>query len=190
MMWGSLGLGLSMMMISILLSFSNTSAGKQTSAASVAFFFTYMLIFGASVNCIPWVYVPEILPLHVRAKGSAIGISANALWNFFVVMVTPTITSSLPWQWPLIFVALNFAFIPLVFFCYPETTRLTLEEMDLLFVRGDAGLRPGKKKAGRTTAVVRSLDRDGSWRKRAGSITKTDMKDEKSFAGAAHIENV
>lgn len=43
-----------------------------------------MLSFGATMNCIPWVYVPEILPLHVRAKGSAVGISANWLWNFFV----------------------------------------------------------------------------------------------------------
>lgn len=187
MMWGSLGLGLSMMLISILLSFTGTSVSKQTSTASITFFFTYMLIFGASVNCIPWVYVPEILPLHVRAKGSAIGISANALWNFFVVMITPTLTSALPWQWPLVFMALNFLFIPLVFFCYPETSRLTLEEMDLLFVRGDSGLRPGKKMAGRTTAVVRSLDRDGAWRKRAGSIAS---KNEKGFSGAAYVEEV
>lgn len=26
------------------------------------------------------VYVPEILPLHARAKGTAIGISSNWLW--------------------------------------------------------------------------------------------------------------
>jgi hypothetical protein len=26
----------------------------------------------ASVNCIPWVYVPEILPLQARAKGKQI----------------------------------------------------------------------------------------------------------------------
>ena len=62
MMWGSLGLGISMMLISILLSFQGSSVQKPTSSASVAFFFTYMLIFGASVNCIPWCYVPEILP--------------------------------------------------------------------------------------------------------------------------------
>jgi hypothetical protein len=62
---------------------------KSTASASVAFFFLYMLIFGGSVNCIPWVYGPEvlrecscvgllrymhsadsdILALHVRAKG-------------------------------------------------------------------------------------------------------------------------
>lgn len=77
---GSTGLGISMMMISILLSFNGKPEEKSTSAASVAFFFTYMLIFGGSVNCIPWVYVPEILPLHARAKGSAVGISANWIW--------------------------------------------------------------------------------------------------------------
>jgi hypothetical protein len=48
---------------------TGTSVEKPTATASVAFFFLFMLIFGASVNCIPWVYGPEILPLHVRAKG-------------------------------------------------------------------------------------------------------------------------
>jgi MFS family permease len=96
MMWGSLGLAISMMMLSVLLSFSfkpqySESLAKKTSEASIAFFFTYMLIFGATANCIPWVYVrvskagdyvdsadiviqvPEILPLHARAKGTSIG---------------------------------------------------------------------------------------------------------------------
>lgn len=89
MMWGSLGLAISMMMIAILLSFhanNNYSVAVQhaTSSASIAFYFTYMFIFGASANCIPWVYVPEILPLHARAKGTSIGISANwsAVMNF------------------------------------------------------------------------------------------------------------
>ena len=73
-----------------------------------------MLIFGATANCIPWVYVPEILPLHVRAKGTAVGISANWIWNFFVVMITPTIINNLQWKAYLIFMCLNFSFVPLV----------------------------------------------------------------------------
>lgn len=96
-------------------------------------FFTYMLIFGASVNCIPWCYVPEILPLHVRAKGTAVGISSNWLWNFFVVMITPVIINRLQWKAYLIFMCLNFSFVPLVYFCYPETANLTLEEIDFIF---------------------------------------------------------
>jgi MFS family permease len=41
MMWGSLGLGICMMMIAVLLSFSDAEPGlsKRTSSASVAFFF-------------------------------------------------------------------------------------------------------------------------------------------------------
>lgn len=76
MMWGSAGLSISMMLIAVLLSFTqargySASITQATSSASVAFFFTvspswmfltafmadliqYMLIFGASVNCIPW----------------------------------------------------------------------------------------------------------------------------------------
>ncbi|KAL1610619.1 hypothetical protein SLS60_002289 [Paraconiothyrium brasiliense] len=91
----------------------------------------------ATANCIPWVYVPEILPLHVRAKGTAVGISANWIWNFFVVMITPTLLNNLEWKGYLIFMCLNFAFVPLVYFCYPETSNLTLEEIDWLFYEGN-----------------------------------------------------
>lgn len=101
--------------------------------------------------------MPEILPLHVRAKGTAVGISSNWLWNFckwpkpihtsdcsvltdltVVVMITPTLLTNLAWKGYLIFMCLNFAFVPLVYFCYPETTNLTLEEIDWLFLEKDA----------------------------------------------------
>lgn len=50
-MWGSFGLGISMMLLSVMLSFSSRpqfseSLRQGTSYASVAFLFTYMLIFG------------------------------------------------------------------------------------------------------------------------------------------------
>ncbi|CZR50391.1 probable transporter (major facilitator superfamily) [Phialocephala subalpina] len=142
MFWGCAGLGFSMMMISILLSFQGTSVEKQTAAASVAFFFTYMLIFGGTVNCVPWVYVPEILPLEARAKGTAVGISSNWLWNFTIVMITPIIINRLQWKAYLIFMVTNFAFIPIFYFFYPETSNKTLEDIDFLFINGgrDSGL--------------------------------------------------
>lgn len=63
MMYGVFGLGICMMMASILLSFGK----KNTSSAAVAFFFVYMIIFGGSINCVPWVYVricPPRLAIH------------------------------------------------------------------------------------------------------------------------------
>lgn len=110
----------------------------------------YMLFFGATMNCIPWVYVPEILPLQVRAKGTAIAISSNwvssfcacllpaeqryQIWNFVIVMITPTLIGQLQWKAYLIFMATNLSFVPIIYFAYPETTNLTLEEIDYLFL--------------------------------------------------------
>ncbi|CAG8179075.1 unnamed protein product [Penicillium salamii] len=173
MMWGSFGLFISMMMISILLSFKGiafqhnleglktlncigTSVEKPTATASVAFFFLFMLIFGASVNCIPWVYGPEILPLHVRAKGQAIGVSANWLWNFFVVMITPTLIEDLAWKGYLIFMCLNLVFVPIVYFFYPETANLTLEEIDFLFTDGGRPSPPSGLGTGSVANEVKS----------------------------------
>lgn len=50
-------------------------------------------------------------------------------------MITPTIISSLQWKAYLIFMCTNLAFVPLVYYCYPETSNLTLEEVDHIFTR-------------------------------------------------------
>lgn len=134
MLYGSIGLGFCMLLVAVLLSFQQNKSAQEalaqaTASASVSFFFLYMIIFGATLACVPWVYVPEILPLHARGKGTAIGTSSNWLWNFVVVMITPTIINNLQWKAYLIFMCTNFFFVPVVYFCYPETTNLTLEEV-------------------------------------------------------------
>lgn len=50
-------------------------------------------------------------------------------------MITPVIINRLQWKAYLIFMCTNYAFIPLVYFCYPETANLTLEEIDLLYTQ-------------------------------------------------------
>ncbi|KAJ5731199.1 general substrate transporter [Penicillium malachiteum] len=136
MMIGSFGLGVCMLMIAALLSQVNEPHGKEYASASVAFFFLYMLIHGMSINSVPWVYVPEILPLEARTKGTAIGVSSNWLWNFTIVMITPVIINRIQWKAYIIFMMTNFLFIPVVYFFYPETGNLRLEDVDLIFSRG------------------------------------------------------
>ncbi|KAJ5156756.1 hypothetical protein N7492_009559 [Penicillium capsulatum] len=136
MMIGSLGLGICMMMVAALLSQVHEPNGKSYASASVAFSFLFMLIHGMSINSVPWVYVPEILPLEARTKGTAIGASSNWLWNFVVAMITPVIINRIQWKVYLIFMITNFVFIPVVYFFYPETGNLRLKDVDLIFFRG------------------------------------------------------
>lgn len=147
MMIGSLGLGICMMMVAALLSQVNEPNGKTYAEASVAFFFLYMLIHGMSINSVPWVYVPEILPLEARTKGTAIGVSSNWLWNFTVVMITPVIINRIQWKAYLIFMITNFLFVPVIYFYYPETSNLRLEDIDLIFARGGDPVDQARKMA-------------------------------------------
>jgi MFS family permease len=136
MLWGCLGLGVCMLMVAALLSRVDYPNGHACASAAVAFFFLYMLIFGMSVNCVPWVYVPEILPLEARTRGTAIGVSSNWLWNFTVVMITPVIINRLQWKAYLIFMVSNFLFVPIFYVFYPETSNFKLEDIDLVFSQG------------------------------------------------------
>jgi hypothetical protein len=65
--------------------------------------------------------------------------SSHRLWDFVIVMITPVIVNRLQWKPYLIFMCTNLAFVPLVYFCYPETANLTLEEIDYLFTNPDKG---------------------------------------------------
>lgn len=137
---GCIVLSLCMMMVAALLSQADgpdASRAKAFGAAATAFFFLYMLAFGASVNCVPWVYVPEILPLEARTRGTAVGVSSNWLWNFVVVMIAPIIVNRLKWKAYFIFMATNILFVPMVYFFFPETSNMRLEDMDHFFSSGE-----------------------------------------------------
>jgi len=160
MMYGCFGLGVCMMLVAILLSFHK----KNTSIGAVAFFFVYMLIFGASINVVPWVYGPEVLPLEARTRGTAISVSSHWMWNFFVVMITPVLINRLDWKTYLVFMCTNLVFVPIIFFFYPETSNLSLEEIDKLFIKpgeyddesvesGEAGISAEEMKAAETRHV-------------------------------------
>lgn len=80
-----------------------------------------------------WLYPAEIVPLRVRARANALSTSANWIFNFMVVMITPISFTSIKWKTYLIFAVINAAMVPLVYFFYPETARRSLEEMDTIF---------------------------------------------------------
>lgn len=98
-------------------------------------FFLYYTFFAIGWLAIPWLYCAEIMPLHLRSKGNAVTTSSNWLWNFATVMMTPSTMSSLGWKGYLIFTVFNFAFVPLIYLFYPETTGRRLEQIDAIFYK-------------------------------------------------------
>ncbi|KAL9131180.1 MAG: hypothetical protein Q9217_000833 [Psora testacea] len=59
------------------------------------------------------------------------------LWGTVViVMITPIMITNIQWGTYLFFAIVNFCFLPLIYFTYPETARRSLEEIDIIFAKG------------------------------------------------------
>lgn len=102
----------------------------------VIFVMIYNAAFGASWGPIPWLYPPEILPLSIRAKGASLSTAANWAFNWLVGEMTPILQELITWRLYLVhafFCAVSFV---VVWFIYPETANVRLEDMNSLF--GDA----------------------------------------------------
>ncbi|KAK4048693.1 hypothetical protein OIV83_004663 [Microbotryomycetes sp. JL201] len=98
---------------------------SYTPNAVVISVFIFNAFFGYSWGPIPWLYPPEILPLAFRVKG--------------VGEATPILQEAIRWRlYPMHAGFCILSFIA-VYFLYPETMNVPLEEMDSLF--GDSSKR-------------------------------------------------
>ena len=107
--------------------------GKAAGWAAIALVWFFVINFGYSWGPCAWVLISEIWPLSNRAYGIAIGASSNWMCNFIVGQITPDMLKHLKWGTFVFFGLLTAAGGLFVWFGVPETKRLTLEEMDILF---------------------------------------------------------
>ncbi|KAG2734005.1 hypothetical protein G9P44_003530 [Scheffersomyces stipitis] len=97
--------------------------------------FLFICFFAFTILPLPWVYPPEINPLRTRTIASAISTCTNWICNFAVVMFTPVFVTNTRWGAYLFFAVMNFLFVPIIFFFYPETAGRSLEEIDIIFAK-------------------------------------------------------
>ncbi|KAK3637098.1 hypothetical protein LTR56_013830 [Elasticomyces elasticus] len=131
---GSLGMGTCMTLSAIFVGIGTKGLGYA--AAVVLTFFTL----GWQSNM--WIYPSELLPLKLRLRGGAIAVVSQWLWTFLVVEITPPMITNIGYKSYIVFAIVNFVTVPFVYFLYPETSRLPLEAVDLLFADRSGGRRP------------------------------------------------
>jgi MFS family permease len=96
----------------------------------------YIAFFAFSQGAVIWVYISEVFPNRVRAKGQSLGSFTHWICAAFISLGFPTLAK---WSRPLPFVF--FAAITLVQFfvvllVYPETKGVSLEELQKELVAG------------------------------------------------------
>jgi len=90
---------------------------------------TYIAFFGFSQGAVIWVYIGEVFPNAVRAKGQSLGSFSHWIMNFIISLIFPLMAAS-SGAYPFVFFALMTVLqFFVVLFVYPETKGITLEGM-------------------------------------------------------------
>ena len=97
-----------------------------------------------SFGPISWVYMSEIMPMQIRARGNAF---ATGIGNWLVAtlfsQVSPIGLGAVEWKFFMVFVAFNIVVtFPVIYFFFVETTKISLEDIDLLFGERALGTLP------------------------------------------------
>ena len=89
----------------------------------------YIAAFGFSQGAVIWVYLSEVFPNRVRAKGQSLGSSAHWVMNAFISGIFPVMAAS-SGGFPFIFFAVMMVIqFFVVLWWYPETKDISLEQV-------------------------------------------------------------
>ncbi|KAL3965571.1 hypothetical protein ACCO45_002575 [Purpureocillium lilacinum] len=150
--------GAAFLVITVLLRYGSPPDGDRKAAeASIVFFFLYYIAFGIGMLGVPWLYPTEINSIAMRTKGAAVSTATN----WWVTIRAHQLRhcgdysigiQNLGWKFWIVFTVFNTAFMPVIYFFYPETANRTLEDLDEyyrgnppLIVTGDKDVTSSKR---------------------------------------------
>ncbi|KAH7254988.1 hypothetical protein B0J15DRAFT_559552 [Fusarium solani] len=108
---------------------NNTTALR----AAVAILFIFVFIYEFALDSAQFVYLGELFPTHIRAKGVSLGCGTLALMNAIWLSVAPTAFNDIGWKFYLCFIIPGCFCAFGILYYFPDTLGLPLEEIDAIF---------------------------------------------------------
>ncbi|KAF1938986.1 general substrate transporter [Clathrospora elynae] len=188
---GAIGMAVCHFIIAgIVASFENDWPSHQGAGwAAVVMVWLFVIHFGYSWGPCAWIVVAEIWPMSNRPYGIALGASSNWMNNFIVGQVTPDMLQHMRYGTYIffgVFTALGAVFI---YFYFPETKGVSLEEMDVLF--GSVGTAEREKERWREVhaevGLTDLLARAGVYHESREHVS--EMEKEKPILTSHHDEH-
>lgn len=129
--------------------FSGTH-NKIGNGFGVFFLFLFVTFYGGCLDATTYVYSAEIFPTHARGLGMGLSIFTQFCTTLVYTQVAPIAFSTINWRYYLVFIILPVIGAVLMFFKFPETKELSLEDISRVFEdEGDtvelSAQRPGNE---------------------------------------------
>jgi hypothetical protein len=93
-----------------------------TGIVSTVVLFVYLASFGIGWIPGPWLIASEYAPLATRSQTAAFATSATWIFSYLIAEITPISITNIGYKSYIIFGLLNTAFIPIIYFLYPEVS--------------------------------------------------------------------
>ncbi|RFU30815.1 hypothetical protein B7463_g5526, partial [Scytalidium lignicola] len=117
---------------------------KSLGQGVLAMIFLYYAIYNVCMNALPNLYITEVLPYYLRAKGTTLFSLGNALTNVYNGFVNPVTMQAISWKYYIVFCCLLLVELLVIAYTFPETYGYTLEESAEAFGDGVLGNDSGK----------------------------------------------
>ncbi|KAF2999923.1 hypothetical protein E8E13_008964 [Curvularia kusanoi] len=132
---GAVGMGVSHLIIAVILAknINNFENHKSAGWAAIVMVWLFVIHFGYSWGPCAWILIAEIWPISTRPYGTALGGSSNWMNNFIIGQITPDLLEHITYGTYILFGVISLMGAAFIWFFVPETKRLSLEEMDIIF---------------------------------------------------------
>jgi MFS family permease len=96
----------------------------------------FIASFAFSQGAVIWVYISEVFPTAVRAKGQSLGCSTHWIMNALISFAFPIVATQSKGAPFAFFSAMMLLQFFIVLFLYPETKNISLEDMERKLAAG------------------------------------------------------
>ncbi|KIX99687.1 uncharacterized protein Z520_04322 [Fonsecaea multimorphosa CBS 102226] len=111
----------------------NGQKNRAATNAAVFFLFLFVGFYASFIDATTYIYASEIWPTPVRAKGLALSISGLFLSSLAILQGAPAGFANIGWRYYLVFISVTSVMVVFMYFYFPETKTLSLEEIGEIF---------------------------------------------------------
>jgi len=136
-----------MLALAVATSFPKSNLSAQV--AAVVFIFLYQFFVPIGFLGANFLYCTEIAPIRLRVAMSSISTANHWLWNFVIIMVTPTAIANIGYRYYIVYCVISFCIPISIYLFYPETMGQNLEDIEFLFRESESAREVVKKSLAR-----------------------------------------
>ncbi|CAI7604470.1 hypothetical protein N7533_008812 [Penicillium manginii] len=105
------------------------TTNKVGNGFGIFFIYLYLAFQGTCCDTTMYLYVSEIFPTEIRPIGMGFSLFGQFAATLILLETAPMGFNNVGWKYYLVIICWSAFFIPVIYFFWPETARLTLEEI-------------------------------------------------------------